>query len=406
MKYRYIFVITLLLVVPISASAFKVGSIAKKNVMTEAGKLAGASCDVKQAYEYLQSKAVGHGWKITPGIKGNNGGLDPELACRLEKFFKTTGCGQIYSAVRDEVDTQRAIRQNGGKGVNRYGNSCHNYGLAVDVKGCSQYKDIATQLGLHFPYNQTHIQCTEHRAPRCNEQTLSCSGKVRTAQIKDITNRYKTNQYQNPYSSLLNKSSQQTSPVTTKGLWPLPSTPSTPSEPPAKVGMANISCKPNTITNTEKSLITWGCDSSATRSRGGTTRWESKFNTRGLLSGKGYAYPSKTTHYKIQCLTGDKVIGEDSCMVRVVSAEGSTLITRTSMELVASLPKVRWGTGTTLTWDSAGTGDCRLKSMGRILATGTSGTVETGRLFRSAAYVLECSTTRGTKSVKTEVGIR
>jgi len=154
----------------------KAMSVKKEDIIKAAGEYGQTSCDSNAAYEYLKGRSSGHGWKIKPKV-GGHGGLDPEFACRLAAFFKAGGCSNIFSAYRGKEDTLRACGTlNGRKGCNAHGNSCHNYGLAVDAGGCSQKdKTLAKKFGLHFPYNNSHIQCIHIKSPRCSKDTPPCA---------------------------------------------------------------------------------------------------------------------------------------------------------------------------------------------------------------------------------------
>lgn len=156
-----------------------------EEVLRETGEATGATCDVTKAYAFLQERATGHGWKITPRRVSGDGqladGLNPEFACRLERLFRAAGCGKIFSAVRDRDDTIRACgTANGAPGCNAFGRSCHNYGLAVDVSGgtscVARLRRLAPQFKLHFPYENPHIQCVEHRKPVCVPPVGPCGG--------------------------------------------------------------------------------------------------------------------------------------------------------------------------------------------------------------------------------------
>lgn len=359
MRHKYALVVIGAVLATVWVLPTGVHAAPNTEILQAVGESSGATCDVSKAYTYLQSKTSGNGWKVTPNVRDGNKGLDPEFACRLARFFSATGCGTIFSAVRDRSDTLRACGTlNGRSGCNAYGNSCHNYGLAVDVSGCYQYKNVMSRYGLHFPYNQTHIQCVEHARPQCSTQTRTCSGRPASVSIDDVIGQGGSNvgsggrgsdegrqdsilesflkkiglssqnlSGQDSTGSLSAGAGQQTSGDYGKGggvadirtpiSKPQSIDPAVQNKPVQKSeskqwGAARISCTQSSL---NKIRILWRCDSPSTNSRGGTTSRRSGFNTKGKLSGGGYATFTESTGYRVQCLNNGKVVGEATCRV-------------------------------------------------------------------------------------------
>lgn len=149
-------------------------------------------------YSVLEAMRTGTNTRLRPDASGQTSvstlksGIDPVLACRLTKLFefgRQNGCSfQINSAFRDEADQARACTNVCGnprgcaKGCAPPGDSCHQYGLAIDVTGSQQcllwLRRVSPQFELHFPYNGNHIQCKEHKVASCSRSTPSCNGSV------------------------------------------------------------------------------------------------------------------------------------------------------------------------------------------------------------------------------------
>lgn len=149
-----------------------------QDVLQAAGESLGASCDAAQAYAFLKSRASGS-VQLVPSTTGSSGsyrgGIDPELACRMQRFLQARPDIRIISGYRS-VAKQRSICGNGRSKCAPPGKSCHQYGLAVDVsKKDSRTRAQARKFGLHYPYSGPHIQCTEHRRAGCSTSTPPCA---------------------------------------------------------------------------------------------------------------------------------------------------------------------------------------------------------------------------------------
>ena len=146
----------------------------RKDAINEASKRYGG-CD-SDPFPYLEQRHRGDKSNsfVTPTADGR-AGLDTALACRLKKlleFAESKGCRlSINSAMRP------VQRCNQGSGAcARQGNSCHQYGRAVDLGGTSQCLAWLTSVigrqnenspfKLHVAYvekgNYRHVQCSEH----------------------------------------------------------------------------------------------------------------------------------------------------------------------------------------------------------------------------------------------------
>ncbi len=461
-RYKYAFIVLVALLMFAGITRAQTPTLGKID-LTDVGRVAGATCDVEKAYAFLQSRAVGHGWKITPG-QGGSPGLDPEFACRLERLFKAAGCGVIFSAVRDRQDTIRACgTDKGRRGCNAYGRSCHNYGLAVDVGDGScalKLRRMAPQFKLHFPYSKPHIQCIEHRYPHCSAETISCGGRENSRSVSDIIKKFyednptlkdavsniiNTSQPSQQQSYTQNFGDTQGSINTNRGIsnqLPSQSFGGGQSNNSNRGGqntiynskrqnqyrnlqqqnrvqhsiwdffkfkkrVASISCASNEINAGERVLIKWSCGGGSDRSRGGTTKIENRFNTRGILVGGGYARPLTNTKYMIQCLSNDKVIGEDVCSIDVKGSVYSTIKDSkpNPIYLKSKQEILSWGSGTTISWYAKGAKSCILRG-GSVREVGIKGSVSTGRLFHSTVYALECDLGSITEMKKIEVVVR
>ena len=165
----------------------------------QAGILNGG-CDTNP-YPFLEQRRGGN-VQITPsgGAGSLANGINPALACRLSKLiqaFETKGCSirisSAYRSASSQAETCKSICGNPGgcgTGCSAPGNSCHQYGLAVDItSNCTaqlrQYLGTknpaaqgAQQFKLHFPYSGDHIQCIENMVAACSVSTRGCDGSV------------------------------------------------------------------------------------------------------------------------------------------------------------------------------------------------------------------------------------
>ncbi len=152
-------------------------------------------CDFNP-YPYLEGQKTFAGVQLTPVSVENTSavlhpGIDPMLACRLAKLIQAIGAKgcqiKVTSAYRS-VQEQHSICGAGRSGCAAAGNSCHQYGLAVDITSTCMAQ-LRTYLGtnnpsaigaqefkLHFPYYGNHIQCVEHARASCSPYTSSCGG--------------------------------------------------------------------------------------------------------------------------------------------------------------------------------------------------------------------------------------
>lgn len=170
---------------------------------------------------------------------------------------------------------------------------------------------------------------------------------------------------------------------------------------------ASLSCNPTTIQLGEDATVAWQCaGASVVTSRGGVSRPGSYFATAGGLAGVSPVYLTDTTTYKVQCLDASyQVVAEDTCSVAV---QGSSIITPVQIDFGAVQNPVGWGDGTTIRWQvtPGDTAWCQLKGGRGLIGEGASGTLETGPLFRSTTYQLECSTPQGTKAEQITIEVR
>lgn len=236
---------------------------------------------------------------------------------------------------------------------------------------------------------QSRTQSAQTSPPAAQQQGASSGGSSGSsggaAGQQTAANPYGTNSYgtTNPY-----------------GIWSDAGT----QEGASTTVSAVLTCNPGNIAKGERVLITWQCGEGAASSMGGTSRRAAGFYTAGLLSGQGYASPSETTVYKLLCLDGSRVLGEDTCSVTVGTSAATTQDTRSLIHISADDTAVSWGGETTIIWATIGASSCQVKGGGKS-ATGTAGSLETGRLFHTTTYVLECETAKGTEAKSIEVSI-
>lgn len=173
-------------------------------ILDAAGKALGASCNAAEAYAYVKSRAGGH-VQIVPSTTGASGtargGIDPELACRVQRLLQARSDISIISGYRSSA-YQRSLCGSGRKGCAPPGTSCHQYGLAVDInKGDQALRQYIKQFGLHFPYSGNHIQCQEHVRGSCSPSTPPCAKDgVRISAGDDPGPSYNPGAPNNPYS--------------------------------------------------------------------------------------------------------------------------------------------------------------------------------------------------------------
>ena len=175
----------------------------QSDILDAAGKALGATCNAASAYAFLRTRANGN-VKLVPSTTGGSGtargGIDPELACRLQKLLQARSDIKIISGYRSAA-YQRSLCGGGRKGCAPPGKSCHQYGLAVDVnKGDKSLRQYVKQFGLHFPYSGNHIQCQEHVRAGCSPSTPPCAkGGVRINGGTDPGPSYNPGSVNNPY---------------------------------------------------------------------------------------------------------------------------------------------------------------------------------------------------------------
>ncbi len=402
-------------------------------------KLLGLDSNAKP---FLQSRST----KPASHVKG----LNNDFADRLAKFFKAgEAAGQkltIYSGYRSIPHQatlfKRAVAKYGSvaearKFVAPPGKSNHNYGKAVDLrfngagvgktrascmqnKACKWAHNNAGQYGLKFPMSWEPWHIEPGGSVRSGGEGQGDIGQG----SNDDGTQSGNSQTQKPQSSQRSGSGGQsgsgqsgtgsqsgngttaTNTTDPYGIWTDPVTGET------VQNVASINCDPGTIGGTGRSLIEWSCGGESTRSRGGTTRLQSRFNTKGKLTGKGYARPSVGTTYKVQCLAGDKVVGEAMCRVSVGASTGTASTStgsnkRAVLHISAAYQSVGWGGETAVQWATIGASNCTVKGGIIIIKDALpSGSASTGKLYKPTTYILECDTNKGSKAVKAEVKIR
>ncbi len=155
------------------------------NVSEKTAELMKGGCEFNPYEKLQQLGVVSSGAEVAP--KWVNGqpqaGIDPALACRLAKMFQSTGaCAKITSAYRSAAK-QQSMCGSGRTGCAAAGNSCHQYGLAVDISGsCLQrLRQIAPQFQLiqnPIPGDPYHFQCAEHPGAGRSSCKGPCNGGV------------------------------------------------------------------------------------------------------------------------------------------------------------------------------------------------------------------------------------
>jgi hypothetical protein len=186
-------------------------------------------------YQALQSYA-GSGVILAPQVGGAGSsqlqsGVNPVLACRLAQFLQyaqTQGYAfKISSGYRSAQQQANTCMSICGNTVCRTsqgdvgdcatpGNSCHQYGLAVDISGSTAAMNWAhTFLGfgspgagaqqykIFFPLrsDSVHVQCIENTTAACTPSTTPCDGSVGITPDLNYTGPM---QVQNPTSGFTN----------------------------------------------------------------------------------------------------------------------------------------------------------------------------------------------------------
>jgi hypothetical protein len=462
MKYKSL---GLLLFIPLTVFAVTgVGDKVNNRAITPSGKIDPRAIKMKgdakllgldsNAKPYLQSKSL----KPPSHVKG----LNAEFANRLAKFFKAAeGAGglQIYSGYRSpehQAKLYAAAKRKYGASARRWvappGGSNHNKGTAVDLRfarqrvgntaqcmrnrACKWAHQNASAFGLKFrmAHEPWHVEPsgsvkggagnTQMNMPMGGNQKAAApmtdpnsgGGQGGSGQQGQGNQAQKPQGGQPPQMPKMGgaggaQSGGAQNPYSTAGggdqygIWGGQDA----GKPVESV--ASISCDPSTISGSERSFIKWNCGGESTRSRGGTNRRYSRFNTKGRLSGQGYARPKADTSYKIQCFSGDKMLSEAVCSISTGSGSASgtvsnsaTPVGRPLMHLSAKSKKVGWAGSTTLQWATLNANNCMLNG-GKVHERGAKGSVDSGRIYYKTTYTLQCDTSLGSKLVKLEVGI-
>jgi len=435
-----------------------------KTLVTKEDVNLGISKGVAGAKKFLTSRASNLRKSKAPILCSGNKNierLNNTFAVCSANFIKAyesvygTGSVKVVSGFRPGREQGDGCGSNAAAGG--VPNSNHTKGLAIDVNpfGKGSYKTLYNfarlnpNLGVCFPHygwdnpHMTLAGGSGREARKCAAQGVKtqCSGAPKFNPNKNIygssgngRSRLSSSRYENrqgtqstqqppqtpkppsggapkgsPQSNARTKAGNGYNPYSNKGNGGRDGKyDSVGGEGNAPANIASITCDPGTIGGTERALIEWSCGGQSTRSRGGTTRLQSRFNTKGRLTGRGYTRPREGTSYKIQCLDGDKVIGAAVCRINVDVASTSAVAgdaTRAVLHLSTSEPSVEWGGSTSLQWATIGASNCKVRG-GRIREDRDGGSADTGRLYRPTVYILRCDTSNGSKLVKTEVKIR
>lgn len=156
-----------------------------RSILSATGEALGASCNAAQAYAFLKTRVSGSA-NLVPQLTGSSdgsakGGIDPELACRLQKFLQARSDIRIISGYRSAAYQESLCRRLCGARscpgrCAPPGGSCHQYGLAVDVnKNDRSTRAQARQYKLHYPYSKGHIQCIEHKTAGRSSCNFPCA---------------------------------------------------------------------------------------------------------------------------------------------------------------------------------------------------------------------------------------
>jgi hypothetical protein len=165
-------------------------------------------------YPVIEQYKASGGVILTPQAGGGSSqlqdGINPVLACRLAQFLQyaqqSQGCrftiSSGYRSAQTQANTCNSICgksscqvSGGDRGdCGTPGNSCHQYGLAIDMTGsgtCMNWahsflgvKNTSTagaqQFKIFFPISSdlVHIQCTEDTVGACSPSTKPCDGSA------------------------------------------------------------------------------------------------------------------------------------------------------------------------------------------------------------------------------------
>jgi len=154
------------------------------SILNASGEALGATCNAAEAYTFVKSRVSGSA-NIQPQLSGGGdgaqGGIDPELACRLQRFLQAYPHIRVISGHRSSSYQRALCRRKCGADscpgrCAPPGRSCHQYGLAVDVTDNSAaMREAAKRFKLHYPYSKAHIQCIEHKTAGRSTCTGPCA---------------------------------------------------------------------------------------------------------------------------------------------------------------------------------------------------------------------------------------
>jgi hypothetical protein len=311
-------------------------------------KLLTGGCDI-DAFASLRKYGCDRGTIFCSPNHQGRAGLNPSFACRLAKYLaalEQKGCRpQIVSAFRSPQDQQRVCGGSYGSGCAQPGKSCHQYGVAVDLKGATiatgcaaatgqmgtQY-GIANGYNVNSPYMRSggHNQCIEKTSASCSPGDQSICGPALFDASKytgpvSYTNPGNTgpSQENNPANqfnkALTGQPSQGSGQSGTGGVGgtgasspqqsfqdPISASSQKAAEQGDDGSGMELDCDTK-IEKGEKAKITWICPQNATLSRGLATGGSS-LNTRSKIQGSVLVSPVKATRYTVQCLKGMQML--------------------------------------------------------------------------------------------------
>jgi hypothetical protein len=168
---------------PSASAELKTVTFNGMTLSEETAKQLKGGCDT---FPYAELEKFNRGGKITPVWTNGRpeAGIDPALACRVLKMLQAAserGCRPyITSGYRSEAQ-QANMCGGGSTGCARAGNSCHQYGLAVDMNApcLSWLRQVAPEFHLiqnNIPGDPYHFQCAEHRYANRSSCTSACNG--------------------------------------------------------------------------------------------------------------------------------------------------------------------------------------------------------------------------------------
>jgi hypothetical protein len=146
----------------------------------------------------------------------------------------------------------------------------------------------------------------------------------------------------------------------------------------------------------EGGLVTWECGDGATRVRGQSQPFDTRFQTEGKIAGNMSVIPRKKTTYTIQCYSKNKLLDTASCVVLPIPPKKRE--PKPVLSITTDEDTVRRGDHVSVTWSATKVKMCHISGDG-ISEDGVSGTVDTDSLMtRGTVHItMTCDAVSGVR---------